>query len=221
MNSHQVSWHNLGLVAYGVDDCQFGYERNAVACTDQMYMDLEKVLMGNPKREVTVFGKTHHPTTGKRYTRPRHEATYGKDYIYSGLLIRKEECSNELVDMVMEHANMGRAEGAKFTWCLVNLYEHGMHSIGMHRDNEKDVKGGEVRTYSFGAIRKFIIREFVSKKRKREVSAGGAKAMRVVFSLEHGSCGIMKGEASQTKWEHGINQEKKIKGSRISITPRM
>ena len=203
--------HNVGLAAYGVDDARFVYERDAVKCTDEEFEDLKGVLLGNPKRNVKVFGRTHHPRTGKPYTRPRHEAVYGKDYTYSGVTLKQEAKSNDLVDRVISHANDGKKDGP-CTWALVNYYVDGNDNVGMHQDNEKEVGGGEVRTYSFGATRRFVFRE---KKKKK-----GGKRMRVVFPLDHGSCGTMAGAAAQPKWEHGVPVQKGVKKPRISITPR-
>ena len=144
--------HKVGLAAYGIDDARFVYEPDAVQCTDAEFENLKTVLLGNPKHHVKVFGKTHNPKTGKPYTRPRHEAVYGKDYTYSGVTLKQETKSNDLVDRVMRHANGGKDDGP-FKWALVNLYLNGEDNVGMHQDNEKEVGGGEVRTYSFGATR--------------------------------------------------------------------
>lgn len=205
--------HKVGEAAYGIDDAQFIYEKDAVECLPEEYAELENVLKGNPKKNVVVFGKTHHPKTGKPYTRPRHEAVYGRDYTYSGVTLTAETTPNTLVERVMAHANATTKK--PFTWALVNLYVDGQDNVAMHQDNEKDVGGDEVRTYSFGAERFFVFRE---KRRKRK--RGEEKPMRAVFALAHGSCGIMRGSAAQTKWEHGIPVRKRVKTSRISITPR-
>ena len=213
--------HKVGLAAYGVDDARFVYEPDAVQCTATELEALKAVLLGNPKHHVKVFGKTHHPKSGKRYTRPRHEAVYGKDYTYSGVTLKQEPKSNDLVDRVMRHANSGKEDGP-FKWALVNLYLNGEDNVGMHQDNEKEVGGGEVRTYSFGARRRFVFREkqFTRGKRKRGDDEPKVKPMRAVFALAHGSCGIMAGPAAQTKWEHGVPVQKAVKRARISITPR-
>tara|TARA_B100000787_G_scaffold167262_1_gene153722 strand:- start:3281 stop:3919 length:639 start_codon:yes stop_codon:yes gene_type:complete len=209
--------HKLGEAAYGIDDAEFEYVPDAVTCSDAEYAELEAVLLRNPKKHVTVFGKTHHPKTGNRYKRPRHEATYNKDYTYSGVTLKAETVSNTLVDKAMAHANAGREDHERFKWCMVNLYTNGEDNVGMHRDNERDVKGNEVRTYSFGADRHFVIRERVAGKRKRDTP----KPMRAVFCLAHSSCGVMRGPAAQVKWEHGLPKMKRVTRSRISITPRM
>ena len=99
----------------------------------------------------------------------------------------------------------------------MNLYENGYDTVAMHQDNENDVQGDEVRTYSFGAKRVFVFRE---KRGKRKRGDDEPKPMRAVFALEHGSCGIMRGTAAQTKWEHGVPVQKRVTESRISITPR-
>ena len=208
--------HQVGLAAYGVDDARFIYERDAVSCTDAEFEELTAVLLGNPKQHVKVFGKTHNPKTGKPYTRPRHEAVYGKDYRYSGVTLTQEASPNALVTRVLRHAN-GGAEGGLFKWALVNLYMNGEDNVGMHQDNEKEVGGGEVRTYSFGATRTFVFRE---KRGKRKRGSDEPKPMRAVFALAHGSCGTMAGPAAQTKWEHGVPVQKRVMMPRISITPR-
>ncbi len=217
--------HQLGLDAYGVDDARFLYQPRAVDCSDSDFNELKGILVNNPKQKVKVFGNFHHPKTGKPYTRPRHEAVYGKDYTYSGTTLSKESTTNTLVTRVMRHANGGE-DGGPFTWALVNLYLDGDDNVGMHQDNEEDVCGTTVRTYSFGATRKFVLREKkrANKKRKNDDRDGKRQDMkppvRVEFQLEHGSCGIMTGPEVQRKWEHGVPVQKRVKMPRISITPR-
>jgi alkylated DNA repair dioxygenase AlkB len=196
---------HIGIEAYGIDDATFEYIENAVQCTDEEILELKELLLNNPRREINMYGK--------KMLRPRHEAVFGKDYLYSNTLIRKEKERNILVDRCLDHANEGKPD-RPFTWALVNLYIDGTDYVSYHRDNEKDVGGNEVRTYSFGVERDFIMRTTKQIKRKR------ARKHRFVFHLEHGSCGIMSGPASQVKWEHGIPVRKKIKDWRISITPR-
>lgn len=210
--------HKVGIAAYGIDDARFVYEPDAVQCSDAEFEALKTVLLGNAKHHVKVFGNTHHPKTGLPYTRPRQEAVYGQDYRYSGITLKQEPESNELVDRVMRHANGGQDHGP-FTWALVNLYLNGEDNVGMHRDNEREVGGGVVRTYSFGATRNFVFRERPTKERGKR-KRGAPKPMRAVFALAHGSCGIMEGSAAQTKWEHGVPVQKRVTMPRISITPR-
>jgi alkylated DNA repair dioxygenase AlkB len=211
-----MTTHKLGKIAYGIDDAQFVYIRDAVDCTGAEYEELRAVLLGNPKRNVRVCGMTHHPKTGKPFKRPRHEGVWGKDYTYSGVTLKQQPEPNKLVEKVMHHANKGRAQ--PFTWALCNLYENGEDNVAMHPDDEKDVKGSEVRTYSFGAERRFVMCE---KRGKRKRGDNDPKPVRATFMLAHGSCGIMRGPAAQKKWVHGLPKMKGVKRSRISITPRM
>ena len=211
-----IRHREVGLCAYGIADAKFTYIENAVHASKEEFEALEAVLLGNPKRRVKVFGHTHHPKTGRPYTRPRHEAVYGKDYTYSGVTLEQQRETNGLVDRVMRHANGGDG-GGPFTWALVNLYRDGEDNVAMHQDNEREVGGGEVRTYSFGATRRFVFREKRAAN-KRKLDAGGP--VREVFELAHGSCGIMSGSAAQNKWEHGVPVQKSVKRPRISITPR-
>jgi alkylated DNA repair dioxygenase AlkB len=120
--------------------------------------------------------------------------------------------------------------GPDFTWCLVNMYPDGESYISNHADDEKCVAGHQVRTYSFGATRKFVVKERAQgTKRKADAGASagegatavkGAPLQRHVFELEHGSCAIMKGENFQKRFTHGVPQMKRVKEWRISITPR-
>ena len=221
MTDQKEQHHFLGKDTYGIDDARFVFVPNAVQCDDEDFRELEETLLKNPKKEVTVCGKTHHPVTGKRFTRPRHEAVFNKDYRYSGVTLIQEEKSNPLVDECLRHANGGSMKGP-YTWALVNYYADGQDNVGMHQDNEEEVGDQPVRTYSFGATRAFVMKQKLKKKRKRDEqeTEQEKKAARFVFELTHGSCGIMDGFAAQIKWEHGIPKRKKVSGPRISITPR-
>ena len=206
--------HKVGVAAYELDDAEFEFLPNAVTCSPAEYQELEDVLLG--------LGSI------KRDTRPRHEAADAEDpecagYTDSGVTLRPDTKPNALVAKVLAHANRGRAR--KFDGCVVNHYENGEDNVGFHRDDEKE--GEEVRSYSFGAGRLFVMREFVSKKRKRDECAPTLqlqlqlKPMRATFMLAHGSCGILRGPAAHTKWEQGVPVMKRVTASSIRITPRI
>ena len=184
------------------NEALFQYNSSVISYTQEEFDTLFDLLGKKERKCVKMFGKT--------YMRPRKEAVWGKDIKYSGVTITKEVNNNCLVDKVMDHANKERE--SKFTWCLVNLYESGDDYVDWHRDNEKDVKGNEVHTYSFGSSRVFEIRPYDKNERKKR------KVEKI--ELEPGSCGIMKGQRMQIDFQHRVPKKKNV-GPRISITPRM
>lgn len=181
------------------------YEANVINPSQSQIDALMGVLLAKSPYKFKLYGK--------EYERPRREAVWGKTIKYSGTCIVPESQPNELVDMVMRHANES-TDGGQFTWSLVNLYVDGNDYVAFHRDNEEDVRGHEVRTYSFGATRDFQLRPYVgSGKRKR----GGT----ITIPVESGSCLSMRGERMQIDWEHGVPKRKKVKSSKKTGTARL
>jgi alkylated DNA repair dioxygenase AlkB len=90
---------------------------------------------------------------------------------------------------------------------LVNRYEDGNQYISDHSDNEVNLGNSGVIAISHGAVRKFRIREKLTKKIVMDVPT------------EHNSI-IQMGGDFQKEFTHGIPVEKKVKGVRYSFTFR-
>ena len=95
---------------------------------------------------------------------------------------------------------------ANFNGVLINTYQDGLDNIGRHSDNEKQVSPVGVVAISYGATRKFRIRD---------------KEGKIVLDVPTltGSMTWMQGEF-QKEFTHEIPVEKKVKTSRTSFTFR-
>ena len=92
-----------------------------------------------------------------------------------------------------------------FNGVLVNTYQNGLDNISKHRDNEKQVSPVGVLAISYGAVRKFRIRD----------DAGIVMDVPTIS----GSIMWMQGDF-QKEFTHEIPVEKKVKTSRTSFTFR-
>ena len=93
-----------------------------------------------------------------------------------------------------------------FNYILGNRYRSGKDNIGMHSDDEKDLKGPIV-SISLGCNRFFDIKGKYNKDKLR-------------LDLNNGSLLIMNGEC-QKHYKHGIPIQKKINNIRINLTFRI
>lgn len=144
---------------------------------------------------------------GKWVDQPRLVGFYGDPgirYTYSGKEFRSILWNNflhELRERIQIQFDM------RLNSALVNYYRHGMDSMGLHSDDEKEL--GEQPTIvsvSYGATRKMVFRN----KSTNEV---------VPVYLDHGDVLIMSGQ-TQSRWKHELPKEKKIIQPRLNVTFR-
>lgn len=125
-------------------------------------------------------------------------------YYYSGQLERakplKPNCF-KLMQLMNERFNTDN------NGILVNRYNGGKKYISDHSDDEKNIGKGGVIAISHGAVRKFRIRDKVTKKIVLDVPT-------LSDSIIH-----MGGDFQQ-EFTHGIPVEKKVEGIRYSLTFR-
>ena len=125
-------------------------------------------------------------------------------YYYSGQLEKAKPLkpnSNKLLQLLNERF------GLKNNAFLVNKYIGGKNYISDHSDDEQNIGEGGVIAISHGAVRKFRIRDKVSKK--------------IVLDIPTISNSIIHmGGDFQKKFTHGIPVEKKVEGIRYSFTCR-
>ncbi len=113
------------------------------------------------------------------------------------------ECFQRLLSTVNDMCD------AEYTHILVNEYIDGSQYISDHADDEEDVDPEHgVVTLSFGATRKFVIRE---KKSKRRVA---------IIPLISGELLTMKGPNFQRNFTHGVPKQLTVKTPRYSFTFR-
>lgn len=144
---------------------------------------------------------------GKLIITKRKVAWYGDNdyqYTYSNTTKRALPWTKELLELkkIAEQKT-----GEKFNSCLLNLYHSGEEGMAWHCDGEKDLKkNGAIGSLSFGAERKFVFKNKVTK----EI---------VSIILEHGSLLVMK-DTTQSNWLHRLPPTKLINKPRINLTFR-
>ena len=153
------------------------------------------------QNNITIYGKEHKV--------PRLTAWYGEDksYTYSNILNRPNPWIPELLEI---KACVEKEAEVIFTNVLLNLYRHGLDSVGWHRDNEKEF--GEqpvIASVSFGESRIFQMRHKFRKDIKK-----------IDIPLNHGSMLLMKGN-TQEYWEHQVPKRRRSIVPRINLTFRV
>lgn len=93
-----------------------------------------------------------------------------------------------------------------FDYCLVHIYRNGDDMIAYH--NDKEALDTDIASVSFGATRKFRMRNI-----------GETKGYTAEFQLESGDLFYMH-NGCQRKYTHSVPQEKKVKLPRINLTFR-
>ncbi len=146
---------------------------------------------------------------GREIMQPRLTAFYGdadKNYSYSGISMQPNNWNETLLLIKKKIENVA---GVQFNAALLNQYRTGQDSMGWHRDNEKELGPNPViGSVSFGASRKFQLRNYSNKKLKQTII------------LSHGSLLLMKG-STQHFWEHQVPKTAIDTGVRINITFRV
>ena len=132
-------------------------------------------------------------------------------YFYSGQCAEALEMTPDLQQLLDTANAMCKDEDGKpsqFNAILINRYKNGTKNVGAHSDAENGLdKGAGVFAMSFGATRKFRIRDKKTKAIVKDVEARNGYALQ------------MKGKF-QSEFTHEIPIEKKVAGERISFTFR-
>ena len=144
---------------------------------------------------------------GKTAKQPRNVGFFSDTsigYKYSTTLMPSIPLTEGLKEL-LDSAN-SLFPDANFNRILVNTYQDGNDTIGRHSDTEKDLSSIGVLAISYGAVRKFRIRD---------------KAGKIVMDIPTLSSSIlhMAGEF-QKEFTREIPIEKKIKTPRTSFTFR-
>lgn len=128
-----------------------------------------------------------------------------KGYKYTNQMAKSEPLT-ENMKQLLETVN--QMTGQKFNGLLFNLYKDGDDYISAHRDDESNLGEHGVVALSFGAPRKFRIRDYETKKILKDYVTQDMELM------------WMKGANFHKDLTHEIPKEKKIKKPRLSITFR-
>jgi alkylated DNA repair dioxygenase AlkB len=95
-----------------------------------------------------------------------------------------------------------------FDFCLVNYYRNGLDKVSWHKDKESMMDCSNIVSLSFGAARKFQIRDYKTKAKVWEKE------------LESGSMLWMK-PGFQEVYQHQVPIQSKVKEPRINLTFRL
>ena len=176
---------------------------NVYPCEE--YSDIIQKCISEVKDELLV--KPPIQLYGKTVYQQRNIGFFSNEsigYHYSGQLARSKKLSihtEELMKIINSRF------GTNYNGILVNYYEDGNNYIGDHSDYEKNLDKGGVISISYGAVRKFRIRDKLTKK--------------IVMDIPTLSNSIIHmGGYFQSEFTHGIPIEKNIKESRFSFTFR-
>jgi alkylated DNA repair dioxygenase AlkB len=125
-------------------------------------------------------------------------------YYYSGKLTSSKPLKPNLLELLLF---VNTLFGSSFNGILVNRYNDGTNYISEHSDNENTLDDIGVVAISYGAIRKFRIRNKITKEKVIDIPTTS-------YSL------IQMGGNFQNEFLHGIPIEKKIMDVRYSLTFR-
>ena len=149
--------------------------------------------------EIIMFGKVCHQNRAIGFF---SDDSIG--YRYSRELMRSRPLGGPLKDLLYQTNGIF---GTKFNGILVNYYANGTETIGDHSDDESGLHNGMVVGLSYGAERKFRIKDKKTKKKVMDVPT------------KQGSYLIMTGDF-QEEFTHGIPPETAITEGRYSFTFR-
>ena len=142
---------------------------------------------------------------GKEYNTPRLQRAYGKSYSFSGSVAEATEPIPEMFMKIVDFLN--KRYHRNFNMMLINWYRDGNDYIGMHSDDEKQLKeNSPVVTISLGVERDFVLKNMETNERN-------------VYNLENNSVLTMGGTCQKTH-KHGLPVRKKVTDYRISLTFR-
>ena len=144
---------------------------------------------------------------GKQVNQQRNIGFFSNEsigYRYSGQLA----ASNPLTKALNELLNLINIEfKSDFNGILINEYPDGEHYIGKHSDDETSLTAAGVVCVSYGASRKFRIRDKLTNEIVMDIPTTSKEIW------------VMGGDF-QKEFTHEVPVEKKIKDKRISFTFR-
>mgnify|MGYP006151076027 CR=1 FL=1 len=159
---------------------------------------IKDLLIINPK--IKIFGKD---AMQRRSVGFFSNESIG--YKYSGKTMPAIKLTDDLM-MLLYYVNS--TFGSIFNGILVNYYLDGNEYIGRHSDNERGInKEVGVISISYGAVRKFRIRDKITNKIIKDIPTNPGKIIQMMGDF-------------QREFTHEIPIEKKVKLGRYSFTFR-
>ena len=184
-----ISTNSSSLIIHSLKDNSY--------IVDNSVIDIKSLLNDYP--EIKVYGKK---CVQRRSIGFFSDESIG--YKYSGQ-IEKAQPLTENLKLLLNYIN-SKFE-SDFNGILVNKYSSGNDYISDHSDNEKEISDKGVISVSYGAVRKFRIRDKSTRKIVKDIPTENYQIIE------------MKGNF-QREFLHGIPVEKKITDERISFTFR-
>lgn len=179
-----------------VKRCKCLFLRRAPGPHSKMHRRGHELLLKPP---IQLYGKTVYQQRNIGFF---SDTSIG--YYYSGQLAKAKRLNPHCAELM---GTINAQFGTKFNGILVNHYEDGNNYISDHSDDEKNLDPGGVIAISYGAERKFRIRDKVTKS--------------IVMDVPTTSNGLIHmGGDFQKEFTHGIPVEKKVQGARYSLTFR-
>lgn len=168
-----------------------------IALLEKCVQEIENNLIERP--EITVCGKKCHQRRNVGFF-----SNESVGYKYSRQMMNSKQLTGPLLELLY---SVNASIGTRFNGILVNYYKNGEDYIGAHSDNEAGLDKYGVVSLSYGASRKFRIRDKATKK--------------ILFdtNLNQGEMMHMGGNF-QKLYTHEIPVEKKVKDGRYSFTFR-
>ncbi len=149
--------------------------------------------------EIKVFGKARHI--------PRQQVWFadeGCDIVYSHLLVQASPWPYYLNRL---RRQLNQEFQQDYNGVLVNRYQHGSHTMGLHCDDEPEiVSGTDIASVSLGARRDFIIKHKKTGEKHTLALAGGDL--------------LIMHYPMQKDWLHSVPKRSKVFDERLNLTFR-
>lgn len=154
-------------------------------------------LLVNP--EIVIFGKTAHQHRSVGFF-----SDEAMGYQYSGTTAPSQPLTPSLVSLLSQ---VNEFFGSAYNGILVNFYGTGSDYIGAHSDDERSLGPLGVISLSYGATRKFRIRDRSTREIVMDVAVPSGALLRM-------------GGDFQREFTHEVPVEKRIREGRYSFTFR-
>ena len=186
--------YNINTIFENHDDDD---DKNDNSIIEKCVEEVQDKLLKNP--EVFVFGKR-----GVQHREIGFFSDESIGYPYSNQLARSQPLSPHLKKLLKL---INKKFKTKFNGILVNKYVNGLDNIGEHSDDESQLDNAGVIAISYGAVRKFRIRDKKTKKIVKDIPTLPNQIIQMAGDF-------------QKEFKHGIPVQKKITEPRISFTFR-
>jgi alkylated DNA repair dioxygenase AlkB len=171
------------------------YHHSFFADAEQLYQQVN---------DTTAWKQENVVIWGKSVLQPRLVAWHGDiAYTYSGLTVEPQPLT-AVISEIKQRVEV--ATGTIFNSVLLNYYRDGKDSMGWHSDNEAGV-GPIIASVSFGAARRFLLRDIETKTVRAELSLGNGDL-------------LVMGAGTQEHYQHSVPKTAKPIGPRINLTFR-